>query len=233
MADLAWERRQADVPDVWGLDFWAADGSLGGFVAYAFHARTAWYWAGLVGAGRPYLLVRELDVPLPRSSSSAEVRAEALWADMNCETPFDHWSYGLEAFGVALDDPAEALRGERGDRVGLGLDIEWEASGPVDGGDGSYAQRGVVHGEILVGVGGTPETIDFDGVGWRRHEWGGPSDASWWLGADRRAGVAVGEVETLLEAPVAVPGGYLDRRLARLNGEVGWGQWFWSVDPAR
>ena len=34
-----------------------------------------------------------------------------------CETPNDHWSVNLEAFGVALDDPAEAYRGERGDRI--------------------------------------------------------------------------------------------------------------------
>jgi len=222
VADPAWERRQGELPELWGLDFWAEDGSLGGFVALAFHPTTAWYWAALVGDGRPYLLVRELDVRPPRSSASPEIRAEALWADMNCETPFDHWSYGLEAFGVAMDDPAEALRGERGDRVGLGLDIEWEASGPVDGGDGSYAQRGTVHGEILVGR----ETIAFDGVGWRRHEWGGLADGSWWVGTDRRAGIERDEVEMLFEAPVAVPGGYLDRRLGRLKGEVGWGQWF-------
>lgn len=229
MADPAWERRQAELPDVWGLDFWAADGSLGGFVALAFHPGVAWYWAALVGEGRPYLLVRELDVRPPRSPSSPEIRAEALWADMNCETPFDHWSYGLEAFGVAMDDPLDALAGERGDRVGLGLDIEWEASGPVDGGDGSYAQPGVVHGEILVGA----ETIAFDGVGWRRHEWGGPADGSWWVGADRRAGVEPDEVETLYRAPVAVPGGHLDRRLGRLDGNLGWAQWFWSADGGR
>ena len=35
-----------------------------------------------------------------------EVRADGLWGELMCETPLEHWSYGLEAFGVALDDPA-------------------------------------------------------------------------------------------------------------------------------
>jgi hypothetical protein len=126
--------------------------------------RRCWYWAALVGEGRPYLLVRDLEVDLPRRAGSREIRAEALWADMNCETPFEHWSYGLEAFGLATDDPDD----DRGDRVALGFDLEWEASGPVEGGAGSYSQPGVVHGEILVGR----DAIAFDGVGARRHRWG-------------------------------------------------------------
>lgn len=220
MAEPGWERRQAELPDLFGLDFWAPDGSLGGFVGLVFHPQVVWYWAALVGDGRPYVLVRELEVRPPRSGRSAEIRAEALWADMNCEAPFDHWSYGLEAFGVAMDDPAEALGAERGDRVGLGLDLEWEAAGPVDGGEGSYAQPGVVHGEILVGA----EAIAFDGLGWRRHEWGGLSAGGWWVGADRRAGIEPGSVETLWRAPVAVPGGALDRRFGRLDGALGWAE---------
>ena len=236
-ADVAWERRQGRTPESFSLEFTAADGSLAGFLALVFHARVAWYWAALVGDGRPYLLVRELDVPPPRAPGSLEIRAEALWADMNCETPFDHWSYGLEAFGVAMDDPTEALRGERGDRVGLGLDIEWEASGPVDGGEGAYAQPGVVHGELLVGQGATPETIAFDGLGWRRHEWDGPDwfGPPWseWAGvapAERRSPVDVDveadRVETLFRAPLLLEVGsartVLDRRLCRIDGNLGW-----------
>lgn len=231
----AWERRQADTPERWSLDFSTADGSLAGFVGLVFHHTVAWYWAALVGHGRPYLLVRELDVRLPRSPASLEIRAEALWADANCESAFDHWSYGLEAFGVAMDDPAEALVGERGDRIGLGLDLEWEASGPVDGGEGAYAQPGVVHGEILVGQGGAPETIAFDGLGWRRHEWIGPDwfgpPASEWAGLDppeRRSPVDVGEVETVHHAPLLVEVGpartVVDRRLGRVDGRLGWAE---------
>lgn len=133
-----------------------------GTFVLTFGADIASFEATLVGEG-PLVLVREADIRLPRSMGSWGVRAEGLWADMNCETPFEHWSYGLEAFGLALDDPAD----ERGDPVALGFDLEWEASGPVDGGEGAYAQPGIVHGEILVGT----DAITFDGHGARRHHW--------------------------------------------------------------
>ena len=185
--DPAWERRHAGEPESWSFDFFTADGALGGFVGLTIWAvpRAAWYWAALVGRRRPNLLVRELDVAAPRSPASREIRADSLWADVNCETPFDHWSLGLEAFGVALDDPDEALGDERGDRTGLGLDLEWEAAGPVAGGAPSYGQACRVHGEILVGGGRHVETIDLDGFGWRRHAWGAGVDwftPSAWVG---------------------------------------------------
>lgn len=173
--DPVWERRHPAGPESWSFDFVAPDASVAGFVGLTIWSapRSAWYWAALVGRRRPYLLVRDLEVDAPRSPLSREIRSEGLWADVNCETPHDHWSLGLEAFGVSLDDPDEALGAERGDRTGLGLDLEWEAAAAVDGGEGSYGQACTVHGEILVGGGGGPvETIAFDGVGWRRHTWG-------------------------------------------------------------
>ncbi|HEX2064303.1 MAG TPA: hypothetical protein VHE80_07765, partial [Acidimicrobiales bacterium] len=132
----------------------------------------AWCWAALVGDLRPYVLVRDLDLEPPRSTGSRGVRGQGLWADVNCETPFEHWSVGMEAFAVSMEDAQEALRGERGDRVGLGLDLEWEASAPVLGGPGGYDQPCDVHGEILVGVGRDVETIALAAHGWRRHGWG-------------------------------------------------------------
>jgi hypothetical protein len=198
------------------LEFTTGDGSLGGFTALVFHPTTVWYWAALVGDGRPYVLVRELDVAPPRSSVSCEIRAEALWADLNCETPFDHWSLGLEAFGVAMDDPDEALRGERGDRIGLGFDLEWEAGGLPTGDADDYEQDGIVHGEILVGS----EVIAFDGRGRRRHRWHG------WV--DTRAPDGVDAV-VLHRAPLALPDAVLDRRLCRGDAAVFWAE---SVRPA-
>ncbi|MDQ3569421.1 MAG: hypothetical protein M3396_02135 [Actinomycetota bacterium] len=175
MTSTSWEGRHPGRWESWAFDFFTAGASLGGFVGLSFHPdlRRCWYWAALVGDRRRYLLVRDLDVPLPRLAASREIRSEALWADMNCETPFEHWSIGLEAFGVAMDDPDEALRTERGERLGLGLDIEWEAVGEIEGAEGSYEQPGIVHGEVLVGGAGV-ETIAFEGHGWRRHAWGDP-----------------------------------------------------------
>ncbi|MGH9154751.1 MAG: hypothetical protein ACRD1K_02600 [Acidimicrobiales bacterium] len=132
----------------------------------------AWCWAVLVGTHRPYLLVRDLDLDLPRRPGSRQLRGPGLWADANCETPHAHWSVGLEAFGVALDDPDEALGGERGERTGLGIDLEWEAEGPPVGTAGDYAAACEVHGEVLVGAGRAVETLAVDGAGVWRHRWG-------------------------------------------------------------
>ena len=160
----------------WYFDFAAADGSLGGYVRVGLYPKlgTTWYWAYLVGEGRPLIAVRDHEVPLPKGDS-LEVRAEGLWADTVCETPNEHWSVNLEAFAVALDDPAEAYRSERGDRVGFGLDLEWVEAAPAQMSTGlpRYEQACAVQGEVLVG----DERIQVDGFGERDHSWG---HRDWW-----------------------------------------------------
>jgi hypothetical protein len=163
----------------WYFDLAAADASLGGFVRIGLYPNlgVAWFWAALVGQGRRLVLVRDHEVELPRGAS-IEVRGQGLWSAVNCETPLDHWSVGLEAFAVAFDDPAEAWGDERGDLVGLGFDLEWEAIAPAFGpvgpiGHFGYAQACRVTGEILVG----DEQLEFDGRGHRGHAWG---VQDWW-----------------------------------------------------
>ena len=70
--------------------------------------------------------MREGDLPAP---SGDAIRAPGLWLSLTCETPGEHWSVGLEAFALAVDDPDD----ERGDLVALGLDVEWEAPGRLTG----------------------------------------------------------------------------------------------------
>ena len=103
------------------------------------------------------------------------MRADGLWGELTCETPFEHWTYGLEAFGVRLDDPADSLRGEIGERLPVGLDIEWEvepgaetptSTTPSD--HAGYEQFGRVHGEVLLGR----SSFELDAVGLRSHTWG-------------------------------------------------------------
>ncbi|MDQ1366425.1 MAG: hypothetical protein QOE57_2467 [Acidimicrobiaceae bacterium] len=174
------ERRHPRGPDPlwaesWYFDFTAPDGTLGGYVRLGLYPNlgVAWYWAALVGQGRRLVLVRDHEVELPRGRD-LEVRGEGIWSAVNCETPLDHWSVGLEAFAVALDDPAEAYRGERGDRIGLGYDLEWEATTPAAWqGEGWYWQPCRVTGEILV----ADEALAFDGAGIRAHRWG---VQDWW-----------------------------------------------------
>src|SRR5436190_2121314 len=138
----------------WYLDFTNTEGTLGGYVRLGLYPNLgkAWYWACLVGAGRDLVTVIDHEVPLPKAPS-LEIRTEGLWADHIVETPFDHFTIGCEAFGIRVDDPAETYRGLRGERVPLGLDLEFETDGGVY--DWPAATRYEipcrVHGEILVG----------------------------------------------------------------------------------
>ena len=84
--------------------------------------------------GDGFLVVRDLEVPPPRRADVIELRGDGLWVEMTCETPDEHWSFGLEAFGLRVDDPEEAV----GDRIPVGYDLEWETPD-------------LVHGELLVG----------------------------------------------------------------------------------
>ena len=121
----------------------------GGFVQLVVHpaADRSWFWAYLVGAELGVISVRDHEVPNGRRPEALTVRADGLWAELVCATPDDHWTIGLEAFGVRLDDPADGLRGEVGERLAVGLDLEWE--------------EGAVFGEILLGT----DRIEFDGTG--------------------------------------------------------------------
>lgn len=159
-----------DWEESWELDFVADDGRLGGYVRLAFHPRQnqCWYWAAVVGPRRPLVVVRDHDVDLPRGDA-LEIRASGLWAQLVCETPLEHWSTGLEAFAVAMDDPMDAYGDERGQPEALGLDLEWEAATACHTiGSGSYVQPCVVHGDVLVG----DERLTIEGHGSRAHAWG-------------------------------------------------------------
>lgn len=160
----------------WYFDFTDAAGELGGYVRFGVYPNlgVTWYWAYFVREGQPLLAVRDHEAPLPKGEV-LEIRTDGLWSAVTCETPHDHWSIGLEAFAVALDDPADALSHERGDRVALGFDLEWEAAGPAYDypGVSRYEVPCEVHGEILVG----DESINFAGPGQRDHSWG---VRDWW-----------------------------------------------------
>jgi hypothetical protein len=157
--------------EAWSFDFATADGQLGGWIRYVRFADRAWYQAMLAGPNRQLLAV--LDHEVPFRSSPFEVRTTGLWADHVCESPFDHWSLGLETFALGVDDPLELHGRQHGDRVALGFDLEWEAEGPILEHAHGYEQHCRVHGEVLVGAG----VIDLDAVGARQHDWG-PLD--WW-----------------------------------------------------
>lgn len=202
------------------LDFARSDG-VGGFVRLELRPDegVAWYWAYLVGPEIGIVVVRDHEVPLPRAG--LEIRTDGLWAEVVCETPGEHWSFGLEAFGLRLDDPADALApgGEIGERVAVGLDVEWEIAPGADPAPGSDAQpcSGEVRGEILIGR----RRIAFDGSGTFVH-----TDAAtdWWAAPWRRAWPGI-DPDVEREPSAIVPigrGARLDRSLS--TDPLGWSE---------
>ena len=69
----------------------------------------SWYVATLRRAGHAVVAVLDDAVVLPTLNPSMEFRAEGLWAAHICEAPFEHWTIGLEAFGVGLEDPSDLV----------------------------------------------------------------------------------------------------------------------------
>lgn len=249
--------RGPDWEESWYLDFVSGDGSLAGYVRLALRPGegTAWFWAAMTGGGPRLVTLRDHEVP-PPSGPGLEVRASGLWTELVCETPLDHWSVGLEAFGVAVEDPLEAWGQERGDPWAIGLDVEWEASAPCSpwsgAGPAGYAQACAVHGDVLVG----DRRFALDGSGLRLHQWGqaGRGQPHGWAagrladgtsfattqadvetdghGLLREASVGDLRATAVAHAPVLLPGaGRLARALCRYqapDGRTGhgWAEWF-------
>ena len=100
---------------------------------------------------------------------------------------------------MRLDEPEDALRagGEIGERIAVGLDIEWEV-----GDDGPPA--GIVHGDVLVGR--------------ARHE----IDAWGWFYDDAAPDPGSVEGEVVSTVYIPVDDGYVERRLVRAGGALRW-----------
>lgn len=173
------ERRHDAAPGLEGWTFELAGPALRGRVRLtldAGHGR-AGYLADLEPAGRGRIVVADDAVPLPRPAAGLEVRAEGLWASLYCETPFEHWTLGLEAFGLRVDDEDDGAAGTWadlvGERVAVGFDLDWELRHPpaplTDG--AGYTQDGVVFGEVLL----ERERFDVEVPAVREHWWGGPA----------------------------------------------------------
>jgi hypothetical protein len=177
----------------------ASPNDIAGLVRLELHETRAWYWTYLVGVPGVdgVLVVRDHDVPLPRQG--LEIRSEGLWAALTCETPREHWTFGLESFGVRLDAPDDARYGteEIGERLAVGLDLEWEvaAAGPPEG---------IVHGDVLVGR--AAHSVDCTG---RFFDQSTPDPPA-------RGGDAVATIV------VPIGGAYARWNLLRADGELRW-----------
>jgi hypothetical protein len=125
----------------WSLVF-SSDQGIHGCLRLVVDGATASFLAQVALPDVGVVVVRDDELVPPRLGRGRDdmlvVRAEGLWVELLCETPDEHWSIGLEAFGVRFDDEAEAAASDRGERIALGFDLEWETPDRV-------------FGEVLVG----------------------------------------------------------------------------------
>lgn len=170
------EGRHDDAPGVESWGFELAAGPVAGRIRLtldAAHGRAA-FVADFAVASAGRLVVADEDIALPRPAAGLEVRTDGLWASLYCETPFEHWSMGLEAFGLLVDDAVDDVTAwDRlvGERLPVGFDLEWELRGearPLADGAG-YEQPGVVFGVLLV----ERDRLPTEGTAVRDHWWGG------------------------------------------------------------
>lgn len=159
----------------WGFEFGSAETS--GRVRLTLDAtrRRTGFVCDLTDPALGRVVVADESLPMPRPGAGLEIRGEGLWVWLSCEVPFQHWSLGMEAFGLIVD-PEPVIEGPGwegllGERVPVGFDLEWELRGPPEflaEGMG-YTQPGVVVGVILV----ARERLDVDAPSVRDHWWGG------------------------------------------------------------
>ncbi|MFZ4515927.1 MAG: hypothetical protein ACOYN3_06410 [Acidimicrobiia bacterium] len=160
--------------ETWTLTFGNAE-ECAGRIATTFLADQVRLSVVLLHPHYGPLIVRDA---IPRRSDTLELRADGVWMNQWCETPFTHWTYGLEAFGVELEDARDTWHGERGHRIPIGLDLECEHHvAALDAGSG-YVQPGHIDGEVLIGEDRMPVVT----YGLRTHWWNASDDEQslWW-----------------------------------------------------
>ena len=227
----------------WQFDFWL-DGTgpggaaLGGSIALVLAEGTAWLMADVVGTPVPHtdvplVAVRDTDLRAP-TGRDLEVRGEGIWAALHCETPMEHWSAGLEAFALGFDDPAEAAGAGLGDRLPMGLDLEWEAAETPVATASGYGQGCTTSGEVLIGDG----RVEITGHGHRRHWWGDPPwTAPGWREVAGQLGSTwlypTGDAVVTVRPELMAPWPVMQRALCRFEGPAGTGRGWcsWTEPP--
>ena len=125
----------------------------------------------LTGRDRPPAVIIDDDLPLPSPAPTWEIRGPGLWIDLVCEQPLEHWSVGLEAFAVELDEADLEAGRWYGERVAVGLDLGFEDEAPVlrSGGVPGHVAHCRVAGRVLWGA----DRLEVDGWGFRSRGWSG------------------------------------------------------------
>lgn len=185
MVDLSDERRHAPGDDQLWTESWCFE-VVAPDASWGIHARlglypnmgAAWWWALVVRRDEPLLLARDHTLALPRGKSF-EVRGDGLWADLTCHEPMQRWQVNFEGIALALDDPNDVHFRERGDRVPIEFEFEWESVGtPRPIGALGYGLFCTSHGELKIGTPDNVLSLDDPAPGYRTHLWDPPPVSS-------------------------------------------------------
>jgi hypothetical protein len=204
--------------EAWYFDAVAPDLSWAMYACLALcpNLGRAWWWSVIVRDGEPMLLVRDQHLDLPRTF---EVRGDGLWADLACHDPMVRWQVNFEGFAVALDEPGDAYTHERGDRVPVEFEFEWDAAAEPSAISDGYGQRCTVSSDF-----GEPVT------GYRQHTWGAKDywSREWVMceGEDAADAVIVPRLEggVVVESPTGERRA-LVRAASAIGDRVAWVEW--------
>jgi hypothetical protein len=160
------DRPGEDDVDVIDVEFVADDLSLAGLLRLDLRrpAGATRFLASILRPGQETVTVLDHDLPL--ATGAFEFRAPGVWVELCCEEPLEHWTVGLEAFGLALPEAEVVTPDSYGDRVPVGLDLDLETAGAPTGDAGSFSIDIRVSGEVLIG----DQSHELDATGTRRRE---------------------------------------------------------------
>ncbi len=174
----------------WYFDFFAADGSIGGYVRFGMYPNwnRLWHTAFVVRPGEPSVGVVDYEVPLP-SGQDLAVETSELRARWHCARASEQWRLEMDASGRATSSAEEMYRGE-GSTVPVAWSLDWNTAG-----DSFWYPEWtrLTRYEVPVDVQGTVQvdgtTIDVSGRGQRDHSVG--PRGGWWTYAWMWAGFSL------------------------------------------
>jgi len=177
-------RHPAGAEPLWNesyyFDFHDRAGNFGGYVRVGLYPNlgVTWYWACVVGAGRPLVTLSEHAAAVPDAPSLG--RGGSDFAARNrCESPLESFRVSLDGEAKRFDDPGDVYDRTDGESVPLALDLVWDTVGSHGYAFTQLTRYEIpcdVRGEIRVG----DERIEFTGHGQRDHSWG---VRDWWTTA--------------------------------------------------
>jgi hypothetical protein len=113
----------------WYFDFFAADGSIGGYVRCGLYPNwdnRVWHTAFIVRPGGTSIGVVDYSAPMP-SRDDLSIVTDTFQARLVCPEPSERWHLEMEATGSETADPGEMYRGE-GKDTPVSWSLDWHTA---------------------------------------------------------------------------------------------------------